>query len=323
VSRYYALPIGVFVVAVGVGIGAFAATDAWWQTVLVLVVALAIFVWSLVLLGRALETVAARRALRGEATRSDVELLQGLSDDVLEGVFQRAGGSRTGVHEWSPGARDEAGHRVRWPCPCCRCITLSGPESYDICPVCFWEDDGQGDSDADEVRGGPNESLSLTHARQNYASFGACDRTKLEFVRPPRPQEFPYGDASSAPRSEAEFIDWLVTRHPPLAPLLEEHLTDYDELLDHVFFGDVTRYADDLARRADKHSAAYGALLPLLEDLDAAMFAAERDGEDDPVDNLIWVSFVENATGDSESEHALRDRLRSFPNLAHALSHYE
>jgi hypothetical protein len=46
-------------------------------------------------------------------------------------------------------------------------------------------------------------------------------------------------------------------------------------------------------------------------------------GEDDPVDNLIWVSFVENATGDSESEHALRDRLRSFPNLAHALSHYE
>ena len=46
--------------------------------------------------------------------------------------------------------------------------------------------------------------------------------------------------------------------------------------------------------------------------------------DDDRVDNLIWVSFVENAQGvTGDSEEALRDRLRSFPNLAHALSYYE
>ncbi|WP_326608352.1 hypothetical protein OG930_04775 [Streptomyces sp. NBC_01799] len=28
-----------------------------------------------------------------------------------------------------------------------------------MCPVCFWEDDGQGDHDADRVRGGPNGRL--------------------------------------------------------------------------------------------------------------------------------------------------------------------
>lgn len=47
-------------------------------------------------------------------------------------------------------------------------------------------------------------------------------------------------------------------------------------------------------------------------------------GAGDPVHNLIWVSFVENTQGlPGDSEEALRDRLRSFPNLARALSHYE
>jgi hypothetical protein len=60
---------------------------------------------------------------------------------------------------------------------------------YEICPVCYWEDDGQDDADADEVLGGPNGSLSLTAARQNYAAFGACEQRMLEHVRPPRPDE--------------------------------------------------------------------------------------------------------------------------------------
>ncbi|MFD5717252.1 CPCC family cysteine-rich protein [Streptomyces sp. NPDC127036] len=33
--------------------------------------------------------------------------------------------------------------------------------AYEICPVCFWEDDGQDEHDASEVRGGPNRGLSL------------------------------------------------------------------------------------------------------------------------------------------------------------------
>ena len=54
-------------------------------------------------------------------------------------------------------------------CPCCGFLTLPERGGYDICPVCFWEDDGQDDHDADEVRGGPNYTLSLTETRANYA----------------------------------------------------------------------------------------------------------------------------------------------------------
>lgn len=43
---------------------------------------------------------------------------------------------------------------------------------YDICLVCWWEDDGQDDADADQVRGGPNKQYSLTAARQNYCTHG-------------------------------------------------------------------------------------------------------------------------------------------------------
>jgi len=74
-------------------------------------------------------------------------------------------------------------------CHCCDCRTLGERGGYEICPVCFWEDDGQDSHDADEVRGGPNGSLSLTQARQNFRNFGACDRKASAHVRKPRPDE--------------------------------------------------------------------------------------------------------------------------------------
>jgi hypothetical protein len=57
-------------------------------------------------------------------------------------------------------------------CPCCRLPTLTERASYDICIVCWWEDDGQDDNNADIVFGGPNGSYSLTEARKNYAKHG-------------------------------------------------------------------------------------------------------------------------------------------------------
>lgn len=50
-------------------------------------------------------------------------------------------------------------------CPACGCRTLTERAGFEICPVCFWEGDGQDSHDADEVRGAPNGSLSLTQAR--------------------------------------------------------------------------------------------------------------------------------------------------------------
>ena len=74
-------------------------------------------------------------------------------------------------------------------CPCCGYRTLDERGGSDICPVCFWEDDGQDDQDAEVVRGGPNGSLSLAQARENYRRFGACEESMLENVRPPLPEE--------------------------------------------------------------------------------------------------------------------------------------
>jgi hypothetical protein len=82
-----------------------------------------------------------------------------------------------------PGARNA--------CPCCHYLTLDQRGGFEICPVCFWEDDGQDDLDADVVRGGPNGQLSLAQARLNYRAFGACDERSRPHVRPPTPDEMP------------------------------------------------------------------------------------------------------------------------------------
>lgn len=78
---------------------------------------------------------------------------------------------------------------VMYHCPCCGFRTLPNRGHDDICPVCFWEDDGQDEHDADCVRGGPNHNLSLTQARLNFGLFGACEERHLKNVRPPRPEE--------------------------------------------------------------------------------------------------------------------------------------
>jgi len=71
-------------------------------------------------------------------------------------------------------------HRIKkYSCPCCRYRTLTERGGYEICQVCFWEDDGQDDHDADVVRGGPNYELSLADARSNFAKIGAsCERVR-------------------------------------------------------------------------------------------------------------------------------------------------
>jgi hypothetical protein len=112
---------------------------------------------------------------------------------------------------------------------------------------------------------------------------------------------------SEVPRTAPEFVNWLVERHPGLAPVLEEHLAVFDELLPHVFFGDVTRYASALAQESTDTAG----LDRLLADLDNALVG----GPDDEVWDLIGASFVENTLGDDN----LWVRLRAFPNLARAL----
>ena len=86
-------------------------------------------------------------------------------------------------------ARPEPG--VRYACPCCQLLTLPERNGYDICPVCFWEDDGQDDHDADVKRGGSNHGISLTQGRQNYLTCGASSKRLLPYVRAPLDRERP------------------------------------------------------------------------------------------------------------------------------------
>jgi Cysteine-rich CPCC len=79
-------------------------------------------------------------------------------------------------------------------CPCCGFLTLDERGTYDICAVCFWEDDGQDDGDAAVVRGGPNGNLSLAQARRNFVAFGANREQDLPHVRAPHPHEHPRPD---------------------------------------------------------------------------------------------------------------------------------
>lgn len=69
-------------------------------------------------------------------------------------------------------------------CTCCGYKTLEDDEgSYDICPICFWEDDPYQNAHVYEA-GGAN-TVSLIEAQKNYMDFGACERRVIPYTREP------------------------------------------------------------------------------------------------------------------------------------------
>jgi hypothetical protein len=58
-----------------------------------------------------------------------------------------------------------------------------------LCPVCWWEDDGQQEDDAAQVRLSVNGELSLAEARHHYVACGASDPRFVPYVRPPQDSE--------------------------------------------------------------------------------------------------------------------------------------
>jgi hypothetical protein len=74
------------------------------------------------------------------------------------------------------------------PCPCCGHLTLEfDPGDYEICPVCYWEDDPVQSNDPD-FKPGANK-VSLNEARANYRAVGVSELEYKDNVRPPRPEE--------------------------------------------------------------------------------------------------------------------------------------
>jgi len=78
---------------------------------------------------------------------------------------------------------------TRFRCPCCGYKTLETPGALALCPVCWWEDDGQEDEDAGEIRLTVNGELSLAAARTHFAECGAAHPRFLPYVRKPRGAE--------------------------------------------------------------------------------------------------------------------------------------
>ena len=76
-------------------------------------------------------------------------------------------------------------------CPCCKYLTLETVEagSYEICPVCGWEDD-LSQFEYPNLAGGAN-CPSLEQARRNFLEFGASEKRRLPRARPPKPSEIP------------------------------------------------------------------------------------------------------------------------------------
>ena len=70
-------------------------------------------------------------------------------------------------------------------CPCCGHLVFGeSAGSYEICPICFWEDDPVQAADP-WFAGGANKP-SLVEAQRNYTAFGAMEQRFVKKVRPPR-----------------------------------------------------------------------------------------------------------------------------------------
>lgn len=79
--------------------------------------------------------------------------------------------------------------QTRFRCPCCGYKTLETAGALGLCPVCWWEDDGQEDEDASEVRLTVNGLQSLNEAREHFAHCGAAHPRYLPHVRKPEVTE--------------------------------------------------------------------------------------------------------------------------------------
>lgn len=102
---------------------------------------------------------------------------------------------------------ENANRNGKYRCPCCGFFTLDERGGYDICPVCFWEDDafiipvgeefvgarlkGLDDEQLLDKASGANHGLTLREGRENFRKFGACELEMKKHVRRPRKSEYP------------------------------------------------------------------------------------------------------------------------------------
>lgn len=70
----------------------------------------------------------------------------------------------------------------RFQCPCCDYYVLAQHSRHEICPVCWWEDDGSNLGEIDAISSANH--ISLRQARANFANYGAADQAAVSLVVP-------------------------------------------------------------------------------------------------------------------------------------------
>jgi len=91
-----------------------------------------------------------------------------------------------------------------------------------------------------------------------------------------------------------QFIQKMVAAFPEVKSIHDQHQADNDELLPHVLMGDVTRYV--ISQTENKSTPVITKLLDFFE----------QTLDDEEIEELISVSFVENLFGEDNTIKALR-----------------
>lgn len=86
------------------------------------------------------------------------EIGRGITSSYLSDFLSRKMAAKISVD----GAADVLG-----PCPCCGFRTLTESGEYDICVVCFWEDDGSIEDEYSHAN-----KMTLVEAKSNFANHG-------------------------------------------------------------------------------------------------------------------------------------------------------
>jgi hypothetical protein len=89
-------------------------------------------------------------------------------------------------------------------CPCCGHKVFEQSGNYEICPICFWEDDGVQLADP-WFAGGANVP-GLVEAQKNYKKYGAMEKRFQGNVRKPTDNDEKDSEWRLVDESDREFV---------------------------------------------------------------------------------------------------------------------
>jgi ribosomal protein S14 len=107
--------------------------------------------------------------------------------------------------------------RLKNTCPACGYLTLHTRAAFEICPICFWEDDGFDDPEAEEVSQANQETLK--EYRKNIQRM----LDKIRYT------DFPFQDIKKEFKEKFIEIDELIDNYTPVQ--LDEIMRAQEELI--------------------------------------------------------------------------------------------